>query len=242
MCGAPETTTLSIIVPLYNEADSIRPLAAEISRAMAKADYNWECLWVDDGSTDEGIDILEQLSREDSHNRYISFEKNAGQSAALYAGFKAACGAVIATLDADGQNDPADVPPLVGRVMSGEADMVNGYRRIRRDGIMRKIASRIGNGFRNAFTGRTVRDVGCSTRAFRRECVCILPAFKGMHRFIPTLVSMRGFTISEVPVNHRPRTAGRSKYTSMNRLWVGISDILGIMWLRRRSFAYRIKS
>ena len=242
MSDAPETITLSIIVPLYNEADNIRTLAGEINQAMAKENYGWECLWVDDGSTDDGPDILEQLASEDPHHIHISFEKNTGQSAALYAGFKEARGAIIATLDADGQNDPADIPALVQRVMSGDADMVNGYREKRRDSLVRKIASRIGNGFRNALTGRTVRDVGCSTRAFRRECVEILPAFKGMHRFIPTLVSLHDFSISEVPVNHRPRTAGQSKYTSMNRLWVGIADLFGVRWLKGRSFNYRIKS
>lgn len=240
MSAVHDPVVLSLVIPLRNEAGNLPPLAEEIDRALEEVDYGWECLWVDDGSTDGGRDILRRLAAARPRHRWIALRDNAGQSAALFAGFREARGTILATLDADGQNDPADIPALVRRVMTGEADMVNGYRTERRDSPARKIASRIGNGFRNRLTGRTVRDVGCSTRAFRRECIDFLPAFKGMHRFLPTLVAMHGFSISEVPVHHRPRAVGRSKYTSMNRLWVGIADLFGVMWLRRRSFSYRI--
>lgn len=167
-------------------------------------------------------------------------KKNAGQSAALHAGFKSASGRVIATIDADGQNDPADLPSLVEAVLSGKNDMVNGIRVQRRDRAIRRISSKIANFFRNLVAGKTVSDVGCSTRAFRRECVESLPLFAGMHRFLPNLVALRGFSMIEVPVNHRPRLKGASKYGLNNRLWVGLIDTLGVFWLRKRAAAYHL--
>lgn len=141
----------------------------------------------------------------------------------------------------DRQNDPTDIPLVVGKILSEDWDMVNGYRATRNDNWWRKMVSRIGNGVRNAVTGKTVRDVGCSTRAFKRECVQELPRFKGMHRFLPTFVSMMGYKITEIPVNHRQRELGTSKYTTWNRMWVGIADVTGVFWLRKRAFSYRIK-
>lgn len=231
---------ISIIVPIKNEAENIATVAGEIGSAMSSRAWTWECIWVDDGSTDESLSLLRRLAEEDPRHRYISFEKNSGQSAALCAGFTEATGKVIATIDGDGQNDPSDIPPLAEMVLSGKADMANGYRAKRRDTIVRKLSSRIANAFRNAVTGKTVRDVGCSTRAFRRECAENLPHFAGMHRFFPSLVAMQGFTLAEAPVNHRPRLRGLSKYGIQNRLWVGLLDTFGVWWLRRRSFSYRV--
>jgi dolichol-phosphate mannosyltransferase len=231
---------VSIIIPVKDEVDSIEPLAREVSEAMTAGARTWECIWVDDGSTDGSLEALGRVSSRDPRHRYISFEKNAGQSAAFWAGFREARGAVVATMDGDGQNDPRDLPPLIDLVFSGRADMVNGYRSKRRDGLVRKLSSRVANGVRNALSGKTVRDVGCSTRAFRSECVSGLPLFKGMHRFFPTLASLQGFSLSEMPVNHRPRTKGRSKYSVNNRLWVGLFDLLGVCWLRSRAFHYKI--
>ena len=231
---------VSVVIPVMNEESNILPLAHEIESALGTRDWNWECVWIDDGSSDRSLEIIKALALDNPCHRYISFEKNAGQSAAFTAGFSYARGIYIATIDGDGQNDPADIPALVDLLLAGRADMVNGYRGKRRDNLLRIIASRIANGVRNALTGKTVRDVGCSTRAFRRECVELLPAFKGMHRFLPTLVALYGFSLDEVAVNHRPRTRGRSKYSINNRLWVGILDIIGVMWLRKRAFRYRI--
>jgi hypothetical protein len=125
-------------------------------------------------------------------------------------------------------------------VLDNRADMVNGYRVKRKDNLIRKVSSKIANGFRNWTTGRTVRDVGCSTRAFKRECVKNLPLYKGMHRFLPTLIAIQGFRLAEIPANHRPRLKGKTKYTINNRLWVGVWDSFGVMWLKKRGFQYKI--
>jgi dolichol-phosphate mannosyltransferase len=232
---------VSIIIPIKNEGENLAPLANELEMVMSRQPWSWECVWIDDGSTDGSLGILQRLTATARHHRYFSFEHNAGQSAALFVGFKQARGVIFATIDGDGQNDPADIPPLVNLVRSGAADMANGYRHKRKDTLVRKLASRIANGFRNWVTGNSVRDVGCSTRALRRECVASLPQFAGMHRFLPTLVVLQGFRLAEAPVNHRPRLKGQSKYTINNRLWVGLVDTFGVLWLRKRAFHYTIK-
>lgn len=237
----PHTPDISIVIPVKDEEESVDTLAMEIEAAMATGAWDWECIWVDDGSTDGSLARLKSLARANTRHRYLSFSRNSGQSAALWAGFSASRGAVIATLDADGQNDPADLPKLLRLMEETAADIVNGYRERRADSIIRKISSRIGNGFRNLVTGRTVRDVGCSTRCFRRECVRHLPPFKGMHRFLPTLMSLHGYRFVEVPVNHRPRDKGHTKYSIHNRLWVGIHDLFGVRWFKSRAFSYSVR-
>jgi dolichol-phosphate mannosyltransferase len=233
---------VSIIIPVKDEAENIEPLASELSKVMDRHPWAWECLWVDDGSTDRGLSVLQHLSRSDPRHRFLSFQHNAGQSAALWAGFAEARGAIFATMDGDGQNDPADLPFLIAAVRSGETDMANGYRKERKDNLARRLSSRVANRFRTWTTGRSVRDVGCSTRAFRREGVAAVPRFAGMHRFLPTLIMMEGFRLRELPVNHRPRLKGNSKYTIGNRLWVGLWDSFGVLWLRKRAFRYQIKA
>lgn len=231
---------VSIIVPVKDEAENIKSLAQELTAVMDGQSYGWECIWVDDGSTDGTLSILATLAESDPRHRFLSFERNAGQSAALHAGFTKARGNVLATIDGDGQNDPGDLPGLIEMVRSGRTDMANGYRARRHDSWIRKISSKTANAIRNRVTGKTVRDVGCSTRAFRRECAAHLPLFAGMHRFLPTLVALQGWRLAETPVNHRPRLRGESKYGMHNRLWVGLADLLGVFWLKKRAFAYRI--
>jgi dolichol-phosphate mannosyltransferase len=233
---------ISIVIPVRNEAENVPALARELESVMDRELPDWECIWVDDGSNDETPALLAALTRENPRHRFIAFERNAGQSAALYAGFGEAGAEIIATIDGDGQNDPADIPALFRTVQSGAADMANGYRANRQDNLQRKISSILGNGFRTLMTGRTVRDAGCSTRVFRRECVQCLPRFAGMHRFVPTLAAIQGFRLAERPVNHRPRLKGRTKYSIRNRLLVSVMDILGIFWLKKRAFHYTIKS
>ncbi|MCK5528814.1 MAG: glycosyltransferase family 2 protein [Kiritimatiellae bacterium] len=232
---------VSVVIPIMNEEDNVIPLAKELDSAFSKQQWEWECLWIDDGSTDQSNELLSSLAKDCPHHKLITFEKNAGQSAAFHAGFHAAKGEIIATIDGDRQNDPADIPLVVEKIISEDWDMVNGYRATRQDNWMRKMVSKVGNGVRNMVTGKTVRDVGCSTRAFKRECVQELPRFKGMHRFLPTFVSMMGYRITEIPVNHRQRPLGTSKYTTWNRMWVGIADVTGVLWLRKRAFNYRTK-
>lgn len=236
-----DSIAVSIVVPVKDEADNIIPLAAEITAVMNMQPRSWECIWVDDGSTDRSLSILEGLVQAEPRHRFLSFEANAGQSAAFRAGIDEARGLLIATMDGDGQNDPADLPALIAVVESGGADMANGFRRLRQDSVVRKLSSFIANGFRTWITGRTVRDTGCSIRVFRKECSKGFPPFSGMHRFIPTLAAMQGFVLTEVPVNHRPRMSGRGKYTISNRLWVGLVDTFGILWLKKRAFHYKIK-
>lgn len=238
--NSKDRCVVSIVIPVKDEAPNIPTLAGEISDAMASQRYSWEVLWVDDGSRDQTLSCLRDLGKRDPRHRHISFNANYGQSAALVAGFLESRGEVIATLDGDGQNDPHDLPRMISLILRGEADMVNGYRQRRKDGTRRKLASVVANGFRTIVTGRSVRDVGCSTRAFRRRCAVNLPLFKGLHRFLPTVISWGGFRLVEVSVNHRPRTRGMTKYGIRNRLWVGIYDLFGVMWLRRRSIRYSI--
>lgn len=232
---------ISIVIPVRNEAENILSLAVEICSVFEKEPIAWECIWVDDGSTDSSLAALCGLAEADPRHRYLSFTENAGQSAALWAGFREARGDMIATIDGDGQNDPADIPTLAHMVQSGRADMVNGYRIRRKDSLKRKFTSFVANSFRTLMTGRTVRDVGCSTRVFRKKCIAELPRFSGMHRFLPTLVAVQGFRLAEVPVNHRPRLRGKSKYSINNRLWIGLIDTFGVIWLKNRAFRYRIR-
>lgn len=226
---------LSIVIPVKDEAETINGLAGEIDRAMSSVSYEWECVWVDDGSTDSTLSKLEALNRQNPCHQYVILSKNYGQSAALIAGFDVARGRLLATLDGDGQNDPRDLPGLAALLMEKNADMVNGVRRKRQDSFVRKISSKIGNGFRNILTGEQITDVGCSIRVFKYACVRHLPSFKGMHRFLPTLLRIGGCSkILEMPVNHRPREFGETKYGIKNRLWVGIVDTLAVRWMKSR--------
>lgn len=226
---------VSIVIPVMNEKDNVKILAGEISEAMESSDFTWECLWVDDFSTDGTREELKALNASDKCHRYVFHDKNYGQSAAMSTGFKTASADVLVTLDGDGQNPPSAIPLLVKELKDKDADIVNGWREKRNDSIVRKISSRVANGFRNRLTGESVRDVGCSLRAFKKECVRDIPVFKGMHRFFPTLVKMQGYDrIFEVPVGHRSRERGKTKYGINNRLWVGIADTFAICWMRWR--------
>jgi dolichol-phosphate mannosyltransferase len=235
------TIDVSIVIAVKDEVDNVASLAGEIAAAMKDRVWSWEAVWIDDGSTDGTLAALKKNHADLPEHRYLSFGENRGQSAALCAGFTHCRGRVLATIDGDGQNDPADLPDMIEAILSDRADMVNGHRVCRQDSIVRKLSAKIGNAFRTWMTGKTVRDVGCSTRAFRRECIETLPQFNGMHRFLPTLIAMRGFRLAEVPVNHRLRRFGDSKYNISNRLWVGLADTFGVMWLKKRAFSYSIK-
>lgn len=233
--------TVSIIIPVKNESSSIAQLAGEVGAAFEDSPWPWECIWIDDGSTDATLDVLRCLARKDRRHRYVSHDANYGQSAALLTGCRVATGSIIATLDGDLQNDPADLPRLIRLLESGDYDMVNGVRARRCDGWMRKVSSRIANGFRNRISGATATDVGCSVRVFYRQCMEGIPPFRGMHRFLPTLVAMRGWRITETSVGHRARSHGVTSYGVHNRLWVGIADTFGVRWLTSRVVSPRIR-
>jgi dolichol-phosphate mannosyltransferase len=232
----PFEPDLSVVIPVRNEAPNVRPLAAEIARACTENGLAWEVLWVDDGSTDDTAQTVLALG---SPHRLLQLDRAHGQSAALTAGFRAARAPWIGTLDGDGQNDPADLPRQLAHAQTTGADLVNGIRARRQDGLRRRISSQIANRFRNALTAESVTDVGCSTRVVKREALAEIPFFHGMHRFLPTLVRMRGYRVAEIPVRHRPRRAGRSKYGIHNRLWLAFEDLFGVRWLLRRQRVWR---
>jgi len=239
----PASLDVSIVIPVYNEELNVEALAGEISGTMRGAGRSWECVWVDDGSTDRTFEKLVGVHDAHPHHEYLQMDSHRGQSAALAAGFSHSRGRYIATLDGDGQSDPADVVRLLTHLVENELDLVNGRRERRRDNLVRKISSRIANTFRNAVTGDRVTDVGCSLRVFRRESVDGLLVFKGMHRFLPTLIKMNGYQrVVELPVRHRPRLYGWTKYGISNRLWVGIADTLAIRWMKHRMTVSRVRA
>ncbi len=235
---------VSVVVPVMNEEESAPDLAAEVTEALDGAGLSWECLWVNDGSTDRTLDVLvaKAVERWPGKHRVLDLDRNYGQSAALAAGFRHARGEILATLDGDGQNDPHDIPRLLEALDDEGVDMVNGVRARRQDSVVRRISSRIANGFRNWLTRESVYDVGCAIRVFRRECVRDVPVFKGMHRFLPTLARLQGARITEMPVNHRPRTRGRTKYGISNRLWVGLADVFAVRWMQWRMVRPQVRA
>jgi glycosyltransferase involved in cell wall biosynthesis len=230
---------LSVVVPVFNEADNIEPLHRELDAALAGVEGAVEFIYVDDGSRDGSDERLLELAKRDQRVRAIRFDGNQGQSAALDAGFRAVKGEVTVTLDADLQNDPADIPRLLEAL--GRADVVNGVRIDRQDSWVRKISSSIANGFRNWVTRESVTDVGCALRVMRSSYLREVKLYRGMHRFLPTLLRMEGATVVEVPVSHRPRRHGVSKYGISNRLFVGLVDVFAVRWMQKRALRYRIK-
>jgi len=231
---------LSLVIPVYNERENLAPLLFEIAAALRPVRPAYEVLAVDDGSTDGSRDELRRLRGEHPELRLVGFERNAGQTAAFAAGFRAARAPIVVTLDADLQNDPGDIPALVAELERGGATAVVGYRLNRRDTGWKRLQSRIANGVRNRLTAESIRDTGCSLKAFRTEAVRSLPMFNGMHRFLPTLVKMEGGTVAEVPVHHRARRFGTTKYGMWNRVFRALADAFAVRWMQRRVTRYRI--
>jgi len=224
---------LSIVVPLYNEEENLPALDAEIRAALAPLGIAYEVLYVDDGSTDGSLAVLHRLAAADGRLRILRHRKNAGQSAGLASGFRAARGEIVATLDADLQNDPADLPRLLAKLDEGW-DVVSGVRRDRRDTWVRKASSKIANAVRNWATDEAITDVGCSLKAYRARYLAHLPMFGGMHRFLPTLVRWNGARVTEIEVHHRPRLHGVAKYGIGNRLFRALADLFAVRWMRTR--------
>jgi dolichol-phosphate mannosyltransferase len=226
--------SVSVIVPLFNEQDNVSILQSELRAALNGLDH--EIIFVDDGSIDGTVERIEPAS----NVRVIGFEKNTGQSAAVYAGLQAARGATAVLIDGDLQNDPVDIPRLVAEIEAG-ADLVCGYRAQRKDTLVKRVSSRIANAVRSRFAKDGVRDTGCTLKAMRRECVSALVPFKGMHRFIPALIKGAGFRLVEIPVNHRPRRFGESKYGLGNRAVRATIDMFGVRWLLSRRLNYKVR-
>jgi dolichol-phosphate mannosyltransferase len=229
-----KSPAFSVVVPLYNEEANLPILQEELHAALSGLDY--EIIFVDDGSVDRTAERIETAP----NIRVIRFERNSGQSAAIYAGLTAARGATMVVIDGDLQNDPADIPKLLAEITQG-ADLVCGYRLKRQDTLVKRLTSRIANAVRSRYTKDGVRDTGCTLKAMRRECVSALFPFKGMHRFIPALVKAAGYRLVEVPVNHRPRRFGQSKYGLGNRALRTTIDMFGVRWLLSRRLNYKIR-
>jgi glycosyltransferase involved in cell wall biosynthesis len=230
---------ISVIVPVYNEQDNLEPLTRELAEVLEGVNRPYEILFVDDGSTDASPQKMEELRQQNTCIRMIRFKNNCGQTAAFDAGFKAARGDVIITMDADLQNDPHDIPAMLPLI--GQYDLVCGWRHKRNDNFVRRISSRIGNGVRNKLSGENIQDVGCSLKVFRHEYAQRLKLFTGMHRFFPTLVKFEGGRVAEVKVNHRPRKFGTAKYGVGNRILRSFLDLLAVCWMKKRYLCYVIK-
>jgi glycosyltransferase involved in cell wall biosynthesis len=233
-------TDLSVVIPVYNEEESLPPLWAELRVVLDRLGLAFEVVFVDDGSRDRSAEIVRAFREADPRVRLVRLKENGGETAATDAGFKAARGQRIVVMDADLQNDPRDIPTLLSHL--DHWDAATGWRveRARGDNLARRISSRIANRVRNWLSDESIQDSGCTFRAFRRECLRGLVLYRGFHRFIPTLLKMRGYRVIEVPVSHRPRRFGRSKYGVLDRASVAFADLLAIRWMNARLLRYEV--
>lgn len=223
--------SVSVVVPVFNEESNVAPLAEELHAACSSLP-GAEIIFVDDGSRDQTWARIEECARRFPILRGVRSPANCGQSSATLLGLRAAHGDVLVTMDGDRQNDPRDIPRLVEKL--GSCDVVCGYRAKRRDSWSKRVGSRIGNTVRNWFTHDGLRDTGCSLKAFRRECLADLPPLNGFHRFMGAYFTLHGRRIEQIPVDHRPRVAGTSKYTNLKRLPRTVFDLIGFLWYRKR--------
>lgn len=230
---------LSIVIPVYNEEDNIVPLLSELGMELDRLGRSYEIIFVDDGSQDRSFEILKKAASSNEKIRVLRFKENRGQTAAFDAGFKAALGHIVITMDADLQNDPKDIPRLLEKM--GEFDVVCGWRHKRRDPWIKIVSSKIANFVRNKLSQEDIIDTGCSLKAYRRECLEGLKLFKGMHRFLPTLMKMEGYKVTEVTVSHRPRRFGKTKYNIRNRIVRSFIDLLAVRWMKGRHLDYEIE-
>ena len=231
---------LSVVIPVYNEEDNLPLLWPELRDVLEQMAVPFEVIFVDDGSRDRSAEIIRAMRDADARVRLVRLKANAGETAATDAGLKAARGQRVVTMDADLQNDPHDIPGLVQRLEQWDA--VTGWRVTRGDGdsLVRRISSRLANRTRNWVSDESIHDSGCTFRAFRRECLRGLVLYRGFHRFIPTLLRMRGYRVVELPVRNRPRRFGQSKYAVLNRVFVAFVDLLVVRWMKNRLLRYEV--
>jgi glycosyltransferase involved in cell wall biosynthesis len=229
---------LSVVVPVLNEVENLPILYGELEAVLADLRCRAEIVFVDDGSTDGSAEVIGRLIEQDPRVRLLRFRAHAGLTAAFDAGYRRARGRIVVTMDCDLQNDPRDVGPMLARL--ADADAVVGWRRLRADPWSRRVSSRVANAIRNRVTGDVVNDSACSLRAVRRECLATLPPFRGMHRFVPTLLRMNGYRVTEIEVRHRPRRFGRSKFGIGNRAFVAFEDLLAVRWMLRHRLRYSV--
>jgi glycosyltransferase involved in cell wall biosynthesis len=232
---APE---ISVVVPAYNEEPCLAATVAELVGVLDGLGKSYEVLLVDDGSTDRTPEIIRELAGRFPTVRGLGLAPHGGQTAGFEAGFRAARGALLVTLDADGQNDPAEIPQLLAEMH--DADLVCGWRKDRADNWLRRVSSRVANGFRDLFLGFVVHDTGCSLKVFRRPVVESFKLFNHLHRFFPALAAMNGFRVKEVVVRHRPRSAGTAKYGVWNRVFRSLRALFAVRWMRANNLRYRV--
>jgi len=231
-----ERFSLSVVIPVFNEAENVLPLIAKLQSALHDWPGQAEILFVDDGSADGTLELLKQAQQNDPRIRIAHFFRSLGQTAALASGFRLAKGRAVVTLDGDLQNDPAEIPRLAG--MLADWDVACGIRVRRQDSAWKRLSSRIANGFRNWATGDDIVDTGCTLKAYRRECLEGLELYHGLHRFLPTLLKMRGYRVTQVPVSHHPRRAGKTKYGTWGRLKKGLADVWAVRWMKKNRIDY----
>lgn len=231
--------TYSVVVPIKDEEENIEALINEVEPVMNEFHAPWEMIFIDDGSKDQSLKILRRLEKEKPFLKVISFTRNYGQSSAFDAGFKAAEGRYIITLDGDLQNDPRDIPKLIKKAKN--YDLVCGWRHTRRDTLSKRLTSKISNKIRSKLCQDYMHDTGCSLKVFKKEALDQIKLYHGMHRFLPALFKLEGFSILEVKVNHRARSRGTSKYHFFNRSIGPIIDMFVVYWMRKRALRYRVK-
>jgi glycosyltransferase involved in cell wall biosynthesis len=231
--SAQQRVDISVVIPVFNEQENLEPLIVELEKELNRLSLQYEIVCVDDRSTDQSLQKLQALQQGHPYLRVIRHSVNSGESAGQATGFAFSQGDVIITMDADQQNDPADIPAML-KALHSDIAAVCGVRRIREDDWIRRLSSKIANRFRNAITGDQITDAGCTFRALRRSALRELPVFNGLHRFLPTILRLQGYRVVEIAVNHRQRTRGTSKYGVGNRLFRGILDCIAMRWFRRR--------
>ncbi|MEW6377534.1 MAG: glycosyltransferase family 2 protein [Thermodesulfobacteriota bacterium] len=230
---------ISVIVPVYNEEENLPILIPQIAEVTESLGRTFEIIFIDDGSIDGSRKIIKEMASKYPQILMLGFKKNCGETAASAAGLKKAKGKVIITIDADLQNDPKDIPRMLEYLE--EYDMATGWRKRREDSLVKQVTSKIANGIRNWLSEEAIRDSGCTFRAYKRECLQEIKLYKGMHRFMPTLVKMEGYRVIEVPIAHHPRRFGSSKYTTWNRMWSAFIDLLAVKWMKSRHICYEIE-
>jgi glycosyltransferase involved in cell wall biosynthesis len=231
---------LSVVIPVYDEEASLPRLWPELREVLEGLGLDAEVIFVDDGSRDRSAEVVRALREEDRRVRLVRLKANAGETAATDAGFRAAQGRWVVTMDADLQNDPRDIPALLAQLDRWDAACGWRVTRSTGDSLARRVSSRVANRVRNALSDETIHDSGCTFRAFRRECLRGLVLYRGFHRFVPTLLRLQGYRVVEVPVNHRPRRFGRSKYGVLNRVFGATVDLLVVRWMKRRRLRYEV--
>lgn len=239
MIVARPAPDVSVVIPAHNEAENLPILVEQIEAAFESGTRSFEIVVIDDHSSDETPRVLDKMQASRPWLVVRRMERQSGQSAAICAGFDTARGEILVTIDADLQNDPADIPALLDAIDG--FDVAIGWRKNRRDTFQKRIISKVANRVRNWMTGDSTRDTGCGLKAFRRETCERMPRFDGMHRFFPILVRMQGFTVTQIPVNHRPRTRGKTHYNIFNRSIRPIVDLLAIRWLQKRAVRYKLQ-